>query len=207
MLPFRFKIMWKVNLQGKKFGRWKVIKFVEKKGRMFFWECICECGTIRNVNGSELRLGRSKSCGCLVSDLLSKRNETHGYSDTKFYKKFRRMKQRCEDISNKNYGGRGIKCLWNSFEEFKEDMYESYLEHIEKFGKRNTTIERIENNEGYSKKNCEWTTWEKQGINKRNTLFITYKGQKKTLLEWSKLLNVNYHTLRYRLKLGLPITK
>ena len=54
-----------IDLTGKQFGRWTVIKRGENRGKQPYWVCQCECGTIREVNGADLRRGVSKSCGCL----------------------------------------------------------------------------------------------------------------------------------------------
>lgn len=57
-----------VMLPGAKFGRWTVIGPALQSGRAM-WNCVCVCGSRRAVSGTELRLGRSKSCGCLARGL------------------------------------------------------------------------------------------------------------------------------------------
>jgi len=85
-------------------------------------------------------------------------------------RRFCNMKQRCNNpnaTGYKNYGGRGIKVLWKSFQEFKNDMYESYVEHACKYGDYNTTIDRINNDGHYCKENCRWATMKEQRANSR----------------------------------------
>lgn len=72
-----------IDLTGKKFGRWTVIKRGEDRYdnrgyTMITWDCICDCNTERNVLGSSLRKGVSKSCGCLHKEVVS---ETLGKRD------------------------------------------------------------------------------------------------------------------------------
>jgi DNA segregation ATPase FtsK/SpoIIIE-like protein len=99
--------------------------------------------------------------------------KTHGFSvggKPHFYKVWENIKTRCtakKGPKYHNYAARGIKSLWVSFEEFKNDMYESYLEHKEKYGQRNTTIDRIDPNGHYCKENCRWATYSQQKINTR----------------------------------------
>ena len=54
-----------IDLTGKEFGKWYVRRKVYKKGREWYWECICECGNEKILSGQVLRRGQSKSCGCL----------------------------------------------------------------------------------------------------------------------------------------------
>jgi hypothetical protein len=59
-------------------------------------------------------------------------------------------------------------------------------------------IDRIDNNKGYSKENCRWVTALVNSNNKRNNIVIEFRGQNHTLKEWSRILGINYGTLRSR---------
>ena len=63
-----------IDLTGKKFGRWTVVTRAENKNNNTIWYCKCECGTEKEVSGDTLKNGVSKSCGCLRSEITSKRS-------------------------------------------------------------------------------------------------------------------------------------
>lgn len=60
-----------IDLAGNTFGRWAVISRSANIGRVPAWLCRCECGEERVVRGGDLRDGKSRSCGCLQSDVVS----------------------------------------------------------------------------------------------------------------------------------------
>jgi len=57
-----------IDLKGQRFGRWTVVARARKKGAFGRWRCRCDCGTKRDVFASNLRNGKSSSCGCAVSN-------------------------------------------------------------------------------------------------------------------------------------------
>ena len=116
-------------------------------------------------------------------------------TNKRFYNIWALIKQRC--LNSKcptfyRYGGRGIVICdkWLKYEGFKEDMIPNYEENL--------TIERIDNNGNYEPKNCRWVTMKEQQNNRRDNIIIEYQNQKHTLPEWSKLLGINYNTLKQR---------
>lgn len=69
-------------------------------------------------------------------------------------------------------------------------MYSSYLKHGSTFGENDTSIERIDNNGHYSKKNCRWATRQEQGKNRRNNRLLTVNGQTKVFQVWCNEFNL-----------------
>lgn len=197
-----------INIVNERFGRLVALRMVGKKFykhgkyRQGFeiWECLCDCGKKTNVIKTSLRNGVTKSCGCLKNE-GGKNFWKHGLGHTKFNNTYHSIFQRCNNpnaISFPYYGGRGIKNLWNSFEEFRDDMYDSYKLHCEKFGEKHTTIDRIDNNGNYSKENCRWANLFEQAENKTNNVNISYFGKIKCLREWSRIIGKDYMRLYHR---------
>lgn len=181
-----------IDLIGKEFGRLVVVKRMDNdKWGNLRWLCKCNCGKEKNIHGSNLKSGDTKSCGCLYKEKVIK----HGYSKTKTYKSWQCMIERCTNPKRKayqDYGGRGIMVCtrWLKFENFLEDM-----------GKRpeGCSIDRINNYKGYKKSNCKWSTRKEQQRNMRNNLYFTYKNKTQLLIEWAEEFNINYRTLYKRI--------
>lgn len=134
----------------------------------------------------------------------------HHMKWTHFYKKRTSMLWRCNYSSVhwfKNYGGRWIKCLWNSFEEFRDDMYDSYLEHY-KIHWEDTTLDRIDVNWDYCKENCRRLTMAEQQKYKRNNRVFTYLWITYPTLKWlCEKFWKDYHCVFERLKRWWSIEK
>lgn len=187
-----------IDITGKKFNRLVAIKKVDGKR----WLFKCDCGKEKVIDSYCVRKGITKSCGCYNSEASILRETTHGLRKTSEYHTWSSMKRRCNlKTSNKEdyilYAGRGIIVCdrWlNSFENFIEDM-----------GMKPTpkhSIDRIDNNKGYYKENCRWATNKQQSRNKRNNFYVAYNNETKTLTEWCEILNLNYKTIRNRLKIS-----
>lgn len=106
------------------------------------------------------------------------------------------MIQRCTNPNSTyfpRYGGRGITVCheWRTWNNFKEWA----LSH----GYRNDlTIDRIDNDKGYSPDNCRWVTPSQNCCNRSTTHFVTAFGKRQSLMEWSRELNISYNTLKKR---------
>jgi hypothetical protein len=196
-----------INMTGMKFGRLIVKEWSFKRGKNQFWSCECDCGVIKDVNGTDLRHGKIKSCGCLKSEKMRIKMYKHGMSNHRFYKIWTSMKARVLNKNNydyKYYGGKGIKiCVdWMKFEKFELDMYESYLEHCEKIGIKETTIDRIDTDGNYELNNCKWSTWIEQATNRNTTHFIEVDECKLSMRQAARKYNLTYSTLASRLQRG-----
>jgi hypothetical protein len=70
------------ELAGQKFNRWTVISFFGIKNGKAWWNCKCDCGVEKAVDGTRLTGGGSQSCGCARVDFTSNMSRTHGLSKT-----------------------------------------------------------------------------------------------------------------------------
>ena len=162
----------KEALIGQRFGRWKVISLHSVKRYEPMFNCICDCGTERVVNGCSLKSNGSKSCGCLDVELFVKRSTTHGKRNTKLYTVWWSMIARCKDKTNGDYGGRGISVC-------KEWLIAKvFLDWASGKWKEGLQIDRIDNDKGYFPENCRFVS---PGINvtnqrKRKTNTSGYTG-------------------------------
>lgn len=190
-------------LTGMTFNRWKVKERIEDANdQNTKWKCVCECGNESIVASGALKSGMSKSCGCYKNEQTSQRNRamaTHGKTNTRLYRIWNNMKDRCLNSNSKdfvNYGGRGIRIHedWiNDFQVFYDwAMNNGYSYEL--------SIDRMDNNGHYEPSNCRWTTMEEQQNNTRNNCNITIDGITKTASEWSKISGIGSKTIIYRYK-------
>lgn len=120
---------------------------------------------------------------------------------------YKGIRRRCYNKKNIFYFGRGITCEWSRYKDFRDDMLDTYLAHVESHGEKETTIERVDNSIGYSKLNCKWATWREQFNNRRTTHKITHNGLTKSTTEWAKYLGCSREILKGRLESGWSFEK
>ena len=150
----------------------------------------CYCGNEFKVRTADIKSGRTKSCGCLYEE----KNTKHGLRSHRLYGTWKNIVIRCchkDNKSYKNYGGRGITVCseWLDIENFINDMYPSYKEGL--------SIDRINNDLGYSKDNCRWANQTVQNQNTRRTRSTNNSGYRgvgffKSRNKFRARISVNY---------------
>ena len=196
------------DLTGQRFGRWTVKALSQGNGPAS-WVCICDCGVSKTVIGFNLTRGLSSSCGCIRKEVSCVVNLQHGESSGKKispeFSVYRGMLRRCYNPHMPDYfryGGRGITVCarWR----------ESVANFITDMGRRPSklyTIERKDNNKGYSPDNCCWATVKEQANNRRSSRILVFNGKSKTIAEWSRIVGLDEETLRMRLERGWSCEK
>lgn len=188
------------NLTARTFGRLHVVEFAghrSEKNRQILWTCRCLCGRTVVVEGSRLRNGDTRSCGCLMRELRTTHGHSRGYRTTPTFRVWWSMIQRTthpSQVGYPNYGGRGIRVCdrWRRFETFLADM-----------GDRPSprhTLDRIDNDGDYTPDNCRWATIDQQARNRRTNVWVTYRGETLCITDWAKRLGIEPSGLRSRLK-------
>lgn len=192
------------NIIGRKFGKLTIINI--NSYNPVKCKCKCECGNIKIIRYSDLRSGKTVSCGCYAKEKNKENHTIHGKSNSRLFSIWANMISRCENKNidtYKYYGKRGISVCYewrNSFQEF-------YDWSISNGYKENLTLDRIDNNKNYSPDNCRWATIKEQSNNRRGNRILTYNGETRTLTQWAEIIGCRESMLRSRLNRGWSVEK
>ena len=185
------------DLTGQRFGRLVVIGLDDRGTRKKYFNCLCDCGNVKSVRSDSLLAGLIRSCGCLKKEqdaINLNAGERHKQSGTRLYLIWQGMKGRCynpHDARYHRYGGRGLTVC----EEWKNDFPAFYNWAISNGYAEDLTIDRIDNDKGYSPDNCRWATQKEQSRNRASNIKITIGNATKTLTEWCEIFDLDSRTI------------
>lgn len=171
----------RINLTGQKIGRLFVLGVAPKEGahKQLRWLCRCDCGRFKTIVGYSLR-HQTRSCGCLSIERRTIHGANPRVGRAPEYTAYYGARQRCENPKStgyKDYGGRGILFLFDSYQHFLFVM-----------GARpdGSSLDRIDVNGHYSPENCRWATPEQQADNRRDSRYLDIDGKRVTVMRWAK---------------------
>ena len=170
-----------------------VLKEVERIWYNRYFLCKCDCWNQKNILLCNITSWRNSSCWCRL-----KIRKSIDIKLLKIKRVWYWLRQRTDNPKctwYKYWGGRWIKCEWNSFKEFYADMWEKYQEWL--------SLDRINNDWNYCKDNCRWATRSEQNSNTRKNILVDWICIK----QYCKLHNLNYWAINMRLHMWWTIEK
>lgn len=202
------------DITGQTFNRLTAIEFVECKNGYACWKFQCSCGNQKILPGYSVRNGSVKSCGCLAKERaretglarLNFKGERDENGTPLLYKQYYTIKARCNNPKYKqykDYGARGIKMC----EEWENDFNVFYDWAMSHGYAENLTLDRIDNNKGYSPDNCRWADRRTQQNNMRNNVYLDWDGKHLTIAQWSRETGMKMSLIRNRYYRGWAAEK
>ncbi len=191
---------------GDRFNRLTTIRFIEMRYNSHqYWLFRCDCGKEKVMSVNSVKNGNAKSCGCLKNEtsFLNLDQFKHGMTETVIYNTWQSMIQRCLNKNHphyKNWGGRGITVCpeWMEFENFYADMGDR---------PEGKSLDRIKNNLGYYKSNCQWSTPKEQCNNRRSNRLLMLNGKTQNISQWAEELGINRKIIYARIYRGWDIKR
>lgn len=187
-----------IDITGNRYWMLTVLEMVQPYKYPAKWLVKCDCGNVVEALGACMKRGTTQSCGCLQKKRSKKANTTHGCSTggviTRLYNIWRGVKARCTNPNEPaypEYGGRGVTLCdqWMKFEPFQEWALDNgYQETL--------SIDRNDNDLGYSPSNCSWENRVMQNRNRRPN-----KGSS------SQYIGVSFNKASNKWRSGVSINK
>lgn len=202
------------DLTGQKLGRLTVNFAAGSDSKKYkLYDCTCECGTNKLIRAARLLSGDVRSCGCLLQEARNRnivkaheQQTKHGLSGSETYLNWTAMIARCynpKHDSYPRYGGNGVGVCG-----FLRATPDNLLKLIGSRPQKHFSIDRIDGRFWYSCGACEeclkmgypmnvkWATPKEQAQNRKNNIWITIDGQRKTCADWAKSMGRSYHWVR-----------
>jgi len=187
-----------IELEGKRFNMLVIesslrLEYGNKGLVRIFCNCSCDCGKSCRAAYTQIKNGKTKSCGCLKG---VKGSVSHELQDI-----FVNAKSRCENKNHKGYprwGGRGIKFMF-------KDVFDMANALVVKRPSKSHSVDRIDNDGNYEHGNVKWSTQSEQCRNTRRNLIFNYNGRDMCLAEIVSGSNLKYGTVLARVKRGMSI--
>jgi hypothetical protein len=184
-----------IDIAGNKYGRLTAEAY-NSSGEWWF---ICDCGIRKSIKSYSVKSGLVRSCGCMHLDRCKSGLNALRHGDarkgkvTRLHNIWRKIKERC--MPQGEYGKLGIGCCqeWQAYEPFRDWSYANgYSDRL--------TIDRIDNNRGYSPDNCRWSSCKEQARNRRTSRLFTMNGKTQTVAAWIEETGMPRHKFRAFMK-------
>ena len=200
-----------VDLIGFRSGRLLVVEKTDKRVRHHIvWKCQCDCGNVFYAQGRYLKRKEVVSCGCITKE------KQHFAVGTPIHRCWSGMNIRCYNKNREgynSYGGRGITVCpeWRGdnpkgFSNFYDwAIVNGWSEEKLPNGRRKYTLDRIDNDKGYSPNNCRFVTEDVQQENKRGRLGMVYNGEYMLLTKIADINNMPRKLFSARIRRGWTI--
>lgn len=162
--------------------------------------CACECGDVSEYVASRVRFGKVNQCKECAKKATGLANTKHGMRNTKEYRAWTAIKERCLNVLGKDYhryGAVGI-CVFGGW----VDSFELFYAHIGRCPSRSMSIDRIDNSKGYIPGNVRWATATEQARNKRRSVYLTDGSKIMHIKDVADSLGISNGAAHLRLKRG-----
>lgn len=159
----------RIDITGNVYGHLTVIRMLPtEKGKNSRCEARCQCGNLKEFTAGDIQKGSTKSCGCLRREILDR--TTHGLKHHRGYAVWHAMHSRCYNENNKdyyNYGARGINVHWLWNRQNPVGLINFCAWFDSQSPAPGLSIDRTDNDLGYSPMNCRFATPVEQAANTR----------------------------------------